>query len=66
MKLPEVGQIVSYPSDRGNPPGTAKVQHVGSIVQKNIHGVPFVWVYLGNGYGVWPSHRLGFKIEDKT
>lgn len=66
MSAPRVGQTVRYPADRGDLPGYARIAHVGTTVETNIHGVRFVWVTLksqGQSRGVWPSHRLGFKLE---
>lgn len=57
-----VGQSIAYPPDRGSPGGHATVTRIGEIVSRNIHGTPFVWVNL-KGAGVWPSNRLGYKIE---
>lgn len=56
LKL-RVGQQVNYPADRGSPPGTGNISHVGTQVHKNIHGREYIWVTVKGG-GVWPSNRL--------
>ncbi len=56
----KVGDVVGYPSDRGNPGGFSKVKYVpeNPVVYKNIHDVEYIWVSLECG-GLWPSNRLG-------
>ena len=66
MSAPKVGDIVRCPPDRGSAAYTGTVHFVGKNVYTNIHGVPYVWVTVNKGNTsreVWPSHRLGYKIE---
>ena len=58
----EVGQNISYPADRGQPAGSGIIRFISSSISKNLNGVPYVWVTIQGG-GVWPSHRLGVKVE---
>ena len=57
-KLIKVGDIVSFPPDRGDKGGQSKVVHVSTVVNKNIHGAEYLWISLTPGCGVWPSNRL--------
>lgn len=57
------GKQVHCPADRGDPAYMGVVRHVSTDVNKNIHGVEYVWVTVskvGNGQTshVWPSNRL--------
>ena len=55
----KIGDVVNFPSDRGNPAGFAKIKHIGTkTIHKNFKGVEFIWVVLQNG-GTWPTNRLG-------
>ncbi len=65
----KTGQTVTCPPDRGDKAFRARVVHIGENVQTNIHGVRYVWVSVRRlngreGGGVWPSHRLGFNLEN--
>ena len=61
-----VGQVVSYPEDRGTPGGRARITHISEGSAVNIYGKCYLWVTLQtidgrlNSAGVWPSNRLGF------
>lgn len=59
-----VGQVVSYPEDRGTPGCRARITHISEESAVNIHGKHYLWVALrdsqGHNAGVWPSNRLGF------
>jgi hypothetical protein len=61
------GAHVHCPADRGDKAYTGTVRHVDGTVNKNIHGVPYVWVTVqripDRSRHVWPSHRLGFTIN---
>lgn len=57
LKL-KIGDVVSYPPDRGNPGGFSKITFIGpKTIQKNIYGKEYIWVTLHVG-GVWPTNRL--------
>ena len=55
----QVGAIVSFPADRGQPAGRAPITHVSTEPRETFTGTPYVWVTLHNA-GVWPSNRLGY------
>lgn len=69
-RMPTLGDIVRCPEDRGEKPFQARITHVGTDVHL-ANQTRYVWVQVqrlndtrggyGNG-GVWPSHRLGYKI----
>ncbi len=67
MSLPKYGDHVHCPADRGEPAYTGTVRDVGTDVLTNIHGVKCVWVSVqridSTRRTVWPSHRLGYKID---
>lgn len=56
----KVGDIVRFPADRGEPSGSGKIAHISTDVNKNIHGIDYVWVTVNVGQHntVWPSNRL--------
>ena len=57
-----IGSTVRYPSDRGEPAGVGKIEHVSSAVYKNVYGNDYVWVlvrYESGRSASWPSNRLG-------
>jgi len=67
VKFPQIRQIVRCPANRGDSAYTGRITHVGADVQTNISGIRFVWVTVrrsdADRSAVWPSHRLGFKIN---
>ena len=61
----QVGQVVSFPADRGTPAGRARITHISEGSAVNIYGACYVWVSLQEldhhrSAGVWPSNRLGY------
>lgn len=66
MTRPTLGAIVRCPADRGDKAFDGKVYHISTLVNTNIDGVLYVWCSVrrmdGSNGGVWPSHRLGFKL----
>ena len=69
-RMPVVGEQVTCPPDRGHAGYTGKVFFISKNIERNIHGVPYVWVTVthpgGQRRAVWPSHRLGFNIRHLT
>ena len=60
----KVGDLVTYPEDRGEKGGTGRVSHISTTPQVNIDGVQYIWVRVtanGKSCGVWPSNRLTRK-----
>ena len=67
-KTPTINDRVSCPADRGDKAFGGRVTHVSTDVNTNIHGVPYVWVTVVSAdsnrrSSVWPSHRLGYRIQ---
>jgi hypothetical protein len=62
--IPAPGAMVSCPADRGDSAYEGRALYVGSKVQHNNKGDPYVWVTVRKGTGdkatrhVWPSNRL--------
>jgi len=66
-RMPKVGDYVKCPADRGDPAFYGTITHVTEKVETNIHGVKYVWCVVkaashGCNGGVWPSHRLGYRL----
>lgn len=63
----KIGQVVQVPADRGDLPYTGIIEDVGEQVYTNHLGRAYVWLMVRRSgtkeRAVWPSNRLGFKIE---
>lgn len=63
----KVGQVVQIPADRGDPAYLGVIEGIGEQVCTNHLGSAYVWLTVrASGTkrrSVWPSNRLGFKIE---
>lgn len=72
MSNPKVGDVVRFPPDRGLPGGMGKVVWFDGLVMENIQTNPqgdrYVCVHVKSGSraGVWPSNRLGYKLDLAT
>ena len=66
-RMPKVGDKVVCPADRRDFPHPGVIESVGEDININIHGVKYVWcnVRVFGHASVWPSHRLGYYIEEK-
>jgi len=60
----KINQIVNYPADRGESAGTGKIRSMSKTINKNIHGVEYIWVtvQMFGKSAVWPSNRLQERI----
>lgn len=67
-RMPKAGDRVRCPTDMGQPAFTGVITFVGpNVIPKNMLHPAFVWCSVRRGRengGVWPSHRLGYKIEE--
>lgn len=59
----QLGQVVSFPADRGTPSGRGRITHISEGSAVNIYGKSYIWVTLQDidhprSAGVWPSNRL--------
>lgn len=66
-RMPKPGDRVRCPKDMGQPAFVGVITFVGpNVTPKTKHHPAYVWCTVKRGRengGVWPSHRLGYKIE---
>ena len=64
----KVGDVVTYPPDRGAPGGVGKVTGITRRIAENLNKDKFLWVEVRT-FGkstIWPSNRLIVKERLKS